>query len=40
MESRASCLFQGINDLKEFLASGIKDLWISFELLGRFHEIR
>jgi hypothetical protein len=26
----------GQNDLKALLVSGIKDLWISFEQLGRF----
>jgi hypothetical protein len=29
-------LLQGKNDVKALLASGINDLWISFEPLGRF----
>jgi hypothetical protein len=38
METRASCLLQGKNDLKALLALGMKDLWTSFELLVDIHE--
>jgi hypothetical protein len=36
MATRASCLMYGKNDLKALLDLGIKDLWISFKLPGRF----
>jgi hypothetical protein len=36
VETRASCLLLGRNDLKVLLALDVKDLWIFFELLGKF----
>jgi hypothetical protein len=34
METRVSCLQEGRNNLKALLPLGIKDLWISFQLLS------
>jgi hypothetical protein len=36
METRRTCLLWGRNDLKALLALGIKDLWLSFEMHGKF----
>jgi hypothetical protein len=36
MVTKACSLLYGKNDLKALLASGIRNLWISFEPIGRF----